>query len=471
MTDGFVLPCLATGVPGLDTILGGGLPEFSFNLIAGTPGSGKTTLAHQLMFNLASPERTALYFTVLGEPPLKMLRYQQQFSFFDLDKINNSVRFLNLGKEMSTGNFDEVLDRIVREVHDHSAGLVFVDSFRSVTVLANAHGHGDNKLQNFVQRLGVFLTSWQATTFLVGEYEGTESGANPVFTVADGIMLLNQTVQQNSSVRKIMISKMRGQATMSGLHTFRIGGTGIVVFARTLAEAPAKIPPGNATAPVRDRLSTGNDELDAMMSGGLPAGHSLLVSGPSGSGKSTLARMFLAAGARAGEKGLLITFERNVSQANTAEMERLVAHGSVTLIETPGLDVSIDETLHALTGALAKTGATRVVIDSLSGLEVALDPSFRLDFREAVYRLVAALTTAGAAVMVTTETDEHCAPAQSAPHTTAFLTDAIIIQRYLEVDGALERHIAVVKMRNSAHSDTVRPFRITESGIEIDPAP
>ena len=87
---------LATGVPGLDDVLGGGLPEFSFNLIAGPPGSGKTTLAHQMMFALATPQRPALYFTVLGEPPLKMLRYQQQFAFFDSAQINHSLRFINL---------------------------------------------------------------------------------------------------------------------------------------------------------------------------------------------------------------------------------------------------------------------------------------------------------------------------------------------------------------------------------------
>ena len=80
-----------TGVPGLDEILGGGLPEFSFNIITGAPGSGKTTLAHQMMFALAAPERPALFLTVLGEPPLKMLRYQQQFDFFDSDAINRAV--------------------------------------------------------------------------------------------------------------------------------------------------------------------------------------------------------------------------------------------------------------------------------------------------------------------------------------------------------------------------------------------
>src|SRR3990170_493557 len=81
---------LPTGVPGLDEVLGGGLPEYSFSIIAGSPGSGKTTLAHQLMFSLATPERPAVYFTVLGEPPLKMMRYQQQFDFFDAEKVNTT---------------------------------------------------------------------------------------------------------------------------------------------------------------------------------------------------------------------------------------------------------------------------------------------------------------------------------------------------------------------------------------------
>jgi circadian clock protein KaiC len=85
---------LTTGVPGLDAVLGGGVPEFSFNLIAGTPGAGKTTLVQQIMFALATPERPALFFTVLGEPPLKMLRYQQQFEFFHVAKVNSSVRFV-----------------------------------------------------------------------------------------------------------------------------------------------------------------------------------------------------------------------------------------------------------------------------------------------------------------------------------------------------------------------------------------
>src|SRR3984957_20672588 len=123
---------LATGVPGLDAVLGGGLPEFSFNLIAGPPGSGKTTLAHQIMFALATAERPALYITVLGEPPLKMLRYQQQFDFFDSKVVNHSVRFVNVSEEMLKDGLQAVLKRIVSEVEMHRPAMVFVDSFRSL---------------------------------------------------------------------------------------------------------------------------------------------------------------------------------------------------------------------------------------------------------------------------------------------------------------------------------------------------
>src|SRR5437762_9213267 len=99
MTDKVPIRRLSTGVPGLDAVLGGGLPEFSFNVVAGAPGAGKTTLVQQIMFTLARPDRPALYFTVLGEPPLKMLRYQQQFEFFNIAAVNASVRFVNLAKE------------------------------------------------------------------------------------------------------------------------------------------------------------------------------------------------------------------------------------------------------------------------------------------------------------------------------------------------------------------------------------
>src|ERR1700674_3125325 len=107
---------LPTGVRGLDEILGGGIPELSFNIIAGSPGCGKTTLAHQFIFANATALRPALYFTVLGEPALKMLRYQQQFTFFDAAKLNNAVRFVNLSQDLIERGLQGVLDEISKQV-------------------------------------------------------------------------------------------------------------------------------------------------------------------------------------------------------------------------------------------------------------------------------------------------------------------------------------------------------------------
>ena len=454
---------LPTGVPGLDKILGGGLPEFSFNIIAGPPGSGKTTLAHQIMFALATPERPAIYFTVLGEPPLKMLRYQQQFDYFDSDKINGAIRFINLTEDLASGALDKVLDRIVAEVEAHAPGLVFVDSFRSVLLASQSEPHSFYSLQQFVQQLGMTMTSWQAMTFLIGEYFN-ESDANPVFTVADGLIWLRQSVQRNSAVRKLEIVKMRGQATLPGLHTFRIGTAGLQVFPPANLAIPAVRPPmghGN------DRLSTGVEGLDDMMGGGIPRGYSLLLAGPSGSGKSVLASAFLAEGARVGETGVIAAFEDRPNRSRGRAVSDLIDSGRIGVIDTRASELSVDEIGMLLIAEIHRLKATRVVIDSLSGFEMSLAPTFREDFRESMARMVSALSSTGATVVMTSELEDRYDDLRFSPYGTAFLTDAIIVQRYIEVDSRLERVMAVVKVRASAHSNELRLFHIDSAGIKI----
>src|SRR5471032_748959 len=107
---------LPTGVRGLDDILGGGIPEFSFNIIAGAPGSGKTTMVHQIVFANATAEKPALFFTVLGEPAIKMLRYQQQYSFFDASKLGKAVRFFNLADVVLNQDLNAVYEEITKLV-------------------------------------------------------------------------------------------------------------------------------------------------------------------------------------------------------------------------------------------------------------------------------------------------------------------------------------------------------------------
>ena len=456
---------LRTGVKGLDEVLGGGLPEMSFNLIAGDPGCGKTTLAHQMMFAMVGPQRSAIYFTVLGEPPLKMLRYQQQFSFFDEAAVNRSIRFVSLAEEALAGDLQKVLARIVAEVTTHSPAFVFVDSFRSVILSSDRSRDGTgNHLQQFVQELGMQMASWQATTFLIGEYH-LDAEANPVSTVADGIVWLRQSVERNSMVRKLEVMKMRGQQTLPGLHTFRMSGDGVEVF------PPARPPMavGTATQPpvALHRLSVGVSALDEMLGGGLPAGYSLLVAGPSGSGKSILAAAFLAEGARCGESGVLASFERGPGRPRVPVLAELIRAGSVAVVEHQSLDLSIDEVLLLLLRESRRIGAKRVVIDSLSGFELSIAPTFREDFRESLSRMVAALTAEGLTVLMTSELEDRYSDLRFSPYGTAFLTDAIVVQRYIELDGRLRRLLAVVKVRGSAHSDRLRLYSIDADGLHV----
>lgn len=456
---------LATGVPGLDEVLGGGLPEFSFNLIAGPPGCGKTTLAHQIMFALATAEHPALYFTVLGEPPLKMLRYQQQFDFFDSNQINSSIHFINLADDTVSGDLNRVLDRIVAAVETYGPGLVFVDSFRSVLLSIQGEPPSFSRMQQFTQQLGMLMTSWQATTFLIGEYD-SETDPNPIFTVADGLIWLSQHVQRNSVVRKLEIMKMRGQPTLAGIHTFRISTAGIRVFAPP--QLPVTTEPG-VTAPAAPRLGMGIPELDQLMGGGLPRGYSLLVAGPSGSGKSILASAFLAEGARHGETGIIAAFEQRPTQSRGPLMAELINSGRVGVVDTRSAGLSVDEIAVRLITEIQRLKASRVVIDSLSGLEVVLAPTFREDFRESMARMVAALASTGVTVLMTSELEDRYIDLRFSPYGTAFLTDAIIVQRYIEVGSRLQRVMAVVKMRASAHSNELHLFHIDDQGIQIGP--
>lgn len=454
---------MATGVPGLDELLGGGIPEFSFNLLAGTPGSGKTTMAHQIMFSLASPQRRALFFTVLGEPPLKMLRYQQQFPFFDVSKINQSIKFVNLAGDLLDGDFDKVLAKIKAEVSEFEPSLVFVDSFRSVVQSAKSLDHGAKGLQHFVQQLGMQMTSWLATTFLIGEYLTPEAESSPVFTVADGIIWMSQQVQRDALVRKIQVVKMRGQAQSLGVHTFRISDAGVEVFPRAVVQAEDSASAGDGVA----RLTTGIPELDLMMGGGLPSGYSMLVVGPSGSGKTVLATQFLAEGVARGEPGVVAAFEKSPNRLLGGQLDELVASGRVGVINTRTLDLSVDEILHDLVQVIKRMQAKRVVIDSLSGFELALASAFREDFRESLYRVVAVLTSMGVTVLMTAELEDRYDSLSFSSYGNAFLADAIVMQRYVESEGLIKRVMSVVKVRASDHSKEIRFYDVDTNGINI----
>src|SRR5471030_2102766 len=232
-----------------------------------------------------------------------MLRYQQQYSFFDAAKMDGAIRFINLSHVVLEQDLGAVLDAIIKELEASQAHIVVVDSFR--TVVRKAQGNvSEMELQGFVQRLALHLTSWQATTFLIGEYVEGELRDNPVFTVSDGLFWLYQNVERNSIVRKMQVMKLRGQESVPGLHTFRITDAGLHTFPRTFGLVGE---PGQIKG--QRRISTGIGKLDAQLGGGIPEGDSLLLAGPSGSGKSIIGTQFIDEGLKKGENGIVAIFE------------------------------------------------------------------------------------------------------------------------------------------------------------------
>ena len=458
---------LPTGVPGLDEILGGGISEFSFNIIAGTPGCGKTTMAQQVAFSNGTPKKPALYFTVLGERVLKMLRYQQQFSFFDESKVGKAVRFVNLSELALDQSLNAVLEEIVRQVTTANAGVVVIDSFRTLAPKASSYVDAV-EVQSFIHRLAQFLASWEATAFLVGEYVEEEIRDNPLFTMVDGIFWLSQVSERNSVVRKLQVIKLRGQASVPGLHTMRIGAHGVEAFSRTLGLVATKTKPSN-----RKQMSTGIAELDKMLGGGIIEGDSVLVTGPSGTGKSALATQFIAEGLRRGEPGIMAIFEERpdgyTQRAGSFGLNLKAAEqkGMLETLYLRPLDLSVDETMQAILDAIKRVKAKRLVIDSLVGFEMALAPGYRADFRESLYRMIGALTGAGITIMSTVEVEDSFTSLQFSHYAISFLTDDIIRLRYVEIDGQLRKTLVVIKMRGGNHSKDIREYVITDKGVVV----
>jgi circadian clock protein KaiC len=200
-----------------------------------------------------------------------------------------------------------------------------------------------------------------------------------------------------------------------------------------------------------------------------------MVVGPSGSGKTILSTQFIRTGIERGEAGVIAVFEKRADEyLSTAHdagaLARFVDAGVLQMLHLRPLDLSVDETMEEIAAAVRKVGATRVAIDSLSGLELALAPAFREDFRESLYRMVGGLVGLGVTVVMTAELVDSYTELKFSQHGISFLTDGIILQRYAELGGELRTLISVVKMRGFEHSREMRLYDIGPGGLVIGDA-
>jgi len=452
---------IPTFVPNLDEIMGGGLPAYSIVLIGGVPGSGKTVLTNQIIYGNATPEKKVLIVSTVSEPQARVLRYSQEFAFFDPRKVNSAVLYEDLGPQLLRSDGESAFEHIEELVLKFKPAFLVVDSIRAIHDLSTSLA----KTRRGLFRLAATLSTLPCTTLLVGEYHPNEVPHTVEASIADVIIYLDNRSVGPHDVRVIKVCKMRGSSYIAGEHTFNITRKGVIIFPRfTTPVKPVKY------VPSRKRLSTGISGFDdKLFNGGILSGTSTLLAGDPGVGKTVTALHFLLNGAQEGEAGAYISFQEDPSQlARIAcnfgyNVEQLVAEKKLAIFYTSPVEMNIDEQALKITKLIQEIKAQRVVIDSVSAFESGAwgDQNRLFNF---MYSLVQWFKNHGITPLFIAEmgqifASELVLTGQGMSH----IADNIILLRYTEMSGEIRRAITVLATRGSDHSKKVYEYLISKS--------
>ena len=453
---------ITTGSRELDEIMGGGVPESSINIIIGEPGSGKTALIEALVFaNARDERRPSLYYTTLSEPLDKVIKYLQQFEFFDVNKIGNAVVYESLGDELAANGIGIVVPKLKHAIKTLSPKIIVIDSFKAIHDLAKS----SHEMRLMMHELGGLLSAYNTTVFLVGEYRHEDIATFPEFAVVDGILELARNIHGPRDERTLRVFKLRGSSYRPGSHAFDISSAGLSVY-------PRLVSPIEAASYKRDttRAPTGISGLDAMLTGGLWAGSATLLAGPTGAGKTTASIQFILEGLRLGERCLLVNFQENPTQL-AHQMEEIGgplddnARSRLELLYYSAVELSIDRIVVSIFQALRRTSIRRVVIDAIGDLAIAAGDSTRM--HDYLYALVQHFAVMGVSSVFTMETDPPILSSDENHGRLSHMTDNIIFLDIRAKDGVVGRTVRIAKARGIAHDLQARELRIDASGMHV----
>jgi circadian clock protein KaiC len=453
----------ASGVKGLDRVLGGGFFKGGVYILEGPPGAGKTIFANQVCFHQVREGARVLYVTLLAESHSRLLQHLQGLTFFDASAIPDRLTYVSGFRSLEDGGLQELLDLVRKEVRGQGATLCVLDGFAAVGETADS----DRQFKKFVYELQVNAGLSGCTFFLLSSgITADYPQIQPVHTMVDGLVRLTDHVFGSRSQRELRVQKFRGSGYLRGVHSFDISDDGIAVHARLESFSADLVDTAGS-----DRLTTGVPGLDVVVGGGLPHGSTTMVLGPTGVGKTLLGYRFVSACGPT-EKAVLLSFyetpKRALAKAEAVgvDLKSRCEHGQIELDWLSPVENSLDAIGGRILGAIDRTGAARLFIDGFDAfLHATAYPERVTQFFAALGR---ELHARGVTTMHSAELRAIFAPAIEAPvRGLSPLLENLLLLRFVEHAARVRRALSVLKMRDSDFDTAVHELVIDARGIRV----
>ncbi|MBN8280558.1 MAG: AAA family ATPase [Gammaproteobacteria bacterium] len=459
----------ATGVAGLDDILGGGLSVNHLYLLEGVPGSGKTTLALQFLEAGAARGETVLYIT-LSETELELRQVAESHGWslrgVHLVELVASEATLD-GDNYTMFHPSEVelgatTQRILADVDRLTPSRIVIDSLSELRLLAGS----PLRFRRQILALKQYFVGRECTVLLLDDLTSTDQDLQ-VQSIAHGVIRLEQLYPEyGSERRRLMVLKYRGRGFRGGYHDYVVRRGGLDVFPRLVAAEHRQVPSA-------EKMCSGVPELDQLLGGGIERGTSSLFVGAPGTGKSSLTVQFAHAAAARGQRTALFLFDElpatllSRAAGLGLDIAPFVADGSVILQQVDPGELSPGALIHAVRTMVTERNVVLIVLDSLNGYLHAM-PGERYLLVQ-LHELLAYLGQQGVATILVGAQSGIIGGHMTSPVDVSYLADAILLLRYFEADGEVRQAISVIKKRGGIHERSIREFRLTAAGIHVSP--